>query len=165
MRLMESLTSYRASRRDDDLLAERLLRDAARYAIARIHAMLGIDPNDVRTTHLYDLDFTDVAGKWFRPLAPNEDLVGNPLHLVSALGFAAFAIARRRRWDATARAAMAIGATAVAGWLLMQIAIKWQPWSSRYDLPFFAVLAVPLGVGLARLPARGRLHSCRGPRR
>jgi hypothetical protein len=36
----------------------------------------------------------------------------------------------------------------------MQVGVKWQPWSARYDLPLFTVLAVPLGVGLARLPAR-----------
>ncbi len=145
-------------------LASNVLRDSALQlpipgygrAVERLHRALGIDPNDPKTTHYYDLSFSDVAAKWYRPLTPNEDFVGNPMHFVLALAFAAVAVARRRRWDATARAAVVIGATVTAGWLVFEFSAKWQPWSTRYDLPLFAVLAVPLGVGLARVSPRVR---------
>jgi hypothetical protein len=145
-------------------LVSNVLRDSVLHlplpgygrAVERLHDVVGIDPNDERTTHIYDLNFSDVAAKWFRPLTPNEDFVGNPMHLALALAFAVVALVRRRHWDDTVRAAMVIGATATAGWLLLQVPTKWQPWSSRYDLPFFAVLAVPLGIGLDHLSPRTR---------
>ena len=143
-------------------LASNVIRDSVLHlpipgygrAVERLHAALGLDPNDERTTHVYDLNFSDVAAKWLRPLIPNEDFVGNPLHLAAVVALAPLAFIRRRRWDATARAAMTISLIAAAGWLLMEMPVKWQPWSSRYDLPLFGLLAVPLGVGLARLRPR-----------
>lgn len=142
-------------------LASNALRDTVLHlpipgygrAVVRLHEALALDPNDPRTTHVFDMSFSDVANKWIRPLTPNEDAAGNPLHLVVALGFAVLALFRRPR-DKTAAWAVVIGVTASAGWLLMQIPFKWQPWTARFDLPFFAVVAVPIGIAMARVPRR-----------
>ena len=145
-------------------LASNVLRDTVLHlpvpgygrAVERLHRVLGVDPNDPHTTLLNDFSFSEVAERWFRPLTPNENSVGNPAHLVSALAFLGLALARRRRLSAPARAALLIGAAAAAGWLLIHIPFQWNPWRSRYDLPFFVLLAVPLGVAAARLPRRAR---------
>ncbi|HEY2389349.1 MAG TPA: glycosyltransferase family 39 protein, partial [Candidatus Binatia bacterium] len=142
-------------------LASNVLRDTVLHlpipgygrAVVRLHEALGLDPNDPRTTHLFDLTFTDVANTWNRPLTPNEDAAGNPVHLLVALGFVVLALFRRPR-DKMAAWAAVIGVAAIAGWLLMQIPFKWQPWTARFDLPFFAVVAVPTGIAMARVSPR-----------
>lgn len=54
-------------------------------AVIRVHGWLGVDPDDPRATHIYDLSFSEVASQWFRPLIPSEDSVGNPAHFVTAI--------------------------------------------------------------------------------
>jgi len=117
------------------------------------HHLIGLDPDDPRTTHLFDETYTEVSANWFRPLFPSENSAGNPVHLVTAAALLVATLARGRRLGRTSRAALAVGAMAGGGWLLALAPLKWQPWSARFDLPFFALLAVPLGVGLDALPA------------
>lgn len=108
-------------------------------AVVGVHRVMGLDPNDGRTT---------LGGVFPRyrvgPVLLHEDFVGNPLHLLAAL--VAVVIIWRRREAFPAR---------VRGWAWLSVAtalafvvvLKWQPWNSRLHLPLF-VLACPL-IGIA----------------
>jgi Dolichyl-phosphate-mannose-protein mannosyltransferase len=123
-------------------------------AIARGHAWLGVGPDDPRTTHLPDASFSEVAAQWFRPLIPSEDSVGNPAHFAAAAALLGFVVLRRPALGRAARAALAVAALGVVGWLLMCLPFKWQAWMARFDLPLFAALSIPLGIAVERLRPR-----------
>jgi 4-amino-4-deoxy-L-arabinose transferase-like glycosyltransferase len=124
-------------------------------AVAWVHThVLHIDVNDAATTHprvharaVYEPQF---AGEY---LMPDENMVGNPLHVSIALVGAATALLalRRRRGWATARVqfplALALSFVAYCA------VIRWQPWANRLLLPL-VVLATPLvGWTLAKVTA------------
>jgi hypothetical protein len=142
-------------------LASNVLRDTVLHlpvpgyghAVVRAHRLIGLDPDDPRTTHLFDSTFTSVADHWTRPLTPTEAVAGSPLHLIAACALGVAALIRPRR-TVEARFAAIVAVAALLGWLLTQIPFKWQPWWSRFDMPFYAVLAIPTGIMIAGLPSR-----------
>ena len=119
---------------------------ATASAILALHNVIGIDPNDPRTTS---------AGR-FRVSPPStaENLAGNPLHALIILVFLPVLVLKRKelrsdlKWYAI---------LAVSSLLLFSIIFKWQIFASRYHLPFF-VLNAPW-VGLIVAKARHRAWS------
>ena len=100
-------------------------------AALRVHAALGIDPQDPATTW-----------RWTRYEPPrntnHEASANNRWHLWVALAAAGWAAFRRRwKWFGWA-------AALAAGFALFCFYLKWQPHMARLLLPLF-VLAAPLG--------------------
>jgi 4-amino-4-deoxy-L-arabinose transferase-like glycosyltransferase len=118
--------------------------------VARLHRLIGADPSDPRTTwrgavfHLPPIAPGAQPGDAEEALYAmlHEDSAGNPLHLLLVLlAAAAIALSRRGRRSGSGRVPY-LGAT-VAAFLLFSAALKWQPWSSRLELPLF-LLSAPL---------------------
>jgi len=98
-----------------------------------LHDALGIDVSDPATTF---------AGTKFTPrMAPyHEDYAGNFLHLVLICAVIPAVLLRRKQFTAVEFwYAMALA----GGFVLFNLLLKWQPWGTRLQLPFF-VLAAPL---------------------
>ncbi len=112
---------------------------ATGMAIHGLHRVMGVDPNDPRTTAAGDFGI--------RPPATQEDWVANPLHALLTLIAFGLVVAEGRRAPAVARPyAIAV----VVGFVLFSILYKWLVFGSRLQLPAF-VLAAPLwGVALER---------------
>jgi hypothetical protein len=115
----------------------------AEHLVIRLHRLLGLDPDDPRTTkgigHRY---FINDDGEDGRPM---------PFHFLLILPALGWAAAQTRR----AAAAPALAACIVAGALLFCLVLKWQPYHARLHLPLF-VLSAPL-VALLFQPPFGRV--------
>ena len=109
------------------------------YAIVGVHRVMGLDPNDSRTT---------LGGPFPRfqvgPVILHEDFVGNPLQFLAALAAVVIIWRRREAFPAPVRGWAGLSAASA---LAFAVALKWQPWNSRLHLPLF-VLACPL-IGIA----------------
>lgn len=119
--------------------------DAVVRAVRAAHDGMAISTEDPRTTW--------PGTRFALPFAAHEDFVGNPLHLVLfGAAIAAFLLRRPSR-HATA---WPYAACLLSAALLFSVALRWQPWISRLQLPAFLLAAPLAGVFLERL-ARGRL--------
>jgi hypothetical protein len=105
--------------------------------VRKLHALIGIDMNDPRTSYMGGAPPDDF--KIGKPRY-HEDLAGNLVHtvllilsIVIALTVPKLADTRRRGY------ALAL----VAGFVIFCAKLKWQPWGSRLQLPLF-VLGAPL---------------------
>ncbi|MEW6568846.1 MAG: hypothetical protein AB1449_11910 [Chloroflexota bacterium] len=108
-----------------------------------LHRLMGVDPNDPRTT---------TSGEFrIRRPALHEDWVGNPLHLLLALVGTGLLVARRKRvrWEM-----LAYAAAVVAGTVAFSALYKWLPFNSRLHTPGFMLYAPVVGGVLAISPAR-----------
>lgn len=119
------------------------LNNVFQQAIARIHSqVLHIGVNDPRTTW---------PGTAFgvNALSLDEDYAGDPLQAMLAVAavVAAIAIAYRRRHPLLAVYAGAL----VVAFLLFAGYLKWQPWSSRLELPLLILAAPLIGVTFSRV--------------
>ncbi|OIQ88099.1 hypothetical protein GALL_300310 [mine drainage metagenome] len=111
-------------------------------AVLNLHHWLGLDPEDRKTT----LWTTRYAIVW----APNvETLATDPVLVVLALAAAALALLGWRRIDPAERALWPAFAAMV---VLFALAIKWQPWITRLELPSFLIAAALAARALDRLP-------------
>ena len=111
--------------------------------IYRLHGLLGIAPNDVRTTW---------AGTEFHVLFyPNsEDYAGNPLHLaLITVSIPILMLQRRMQKDAGYYSVCLL-----VGFVLFCLYLKWQPWHSRLHLPLFILWSPPIGLWLSQVRAR-----------
>ncbi len=99
-----------------------------------VHRIIGDD--DPRTTFL--------STKFVVWQGLHEDYSGNPLHLLLAIG----AIALCLRRPGISRNYSLILA---AGALLFCAVLKWQPWISRLQLPWFVLAAVPTAIAFRRV--------------
>ena len=117
-------------------------------AIRFLHARLGVDIDDRRTTY---------TSKFYIPnFRIHEDTAGNPLHLL-LIGFSLFLLLTNRRqlhW-------LLFGAGIAAGFLLFSIVLKWQPWHSRLQLPLF-VLSAPLVGAVVSVTSRWVISAAMG---
>lgn len=113
-------------------------------AIRRGHELLGLDPEDPRTTW---------PGMRFEP-APvlvHEDFSGNFVHGVLILTALAALGASHRLRRALPRLALH-AALATAAFLLFASYLKWAPWHARLHLSLALLWAPVLGTLIGRLP-------------
>lgn len=119
---------------------------AIALAILEVHHLLGISPDDPRTT----------AHGHFKVDTPNtrENTAGNPAQ--AYLGLVGLAAVFLRRDSSKTLKGLAL--TALAGFWIFSTLFKWQIFGSRYHLAFFVLLAPAVAVALARLvgPPRSR---------
>jgi hypothetical protein len=113
------------------------LNQALVAAVEGVHRALGREASDPRVTFPY------TRFELTRSVL-DESLAGNPLHWLLMLAAAGLALLRRDR------AALGYGGLVLAGGLLFCLALRWQPWITRLQLPFF-LLAMP-AVALALAP-------------
>ena len=110
-------------------------------AVRDLHHVLGLDPEDPRTTWP-DMQFSPP------PTLVHEDFSGNFLHsiLIVACFLAACFRPVRRAVPKLALYALRVA----AGYLLFAALLKWTPWSTRLHLPLFVLAAPMIGTLLAR---------------
>ena len=108
--------------------------------VVGVHRLLGIDPNDARTT--YGAHTFSLSTRWL-----HEDVAGNPLHLQLAIGACGVFLWRRSR--AGPGEALLL-ASLVVGTLLFCLVLKWQPWHSRLHLPLFMLAAPFVAIQITR---------------
>lgn len=113
-------------------------------SIERFHDAIGISPSDPRTTLLPDAQpfrVTDIT--WSDGNNPA------PVHLVLAFALPVLALVR---WRST-RSGTGWVAFAVpyAAFLALAVAIRWQPWHIRLQIPFVSLFAPLIGAALPRL--------------
>jgi hypothetical protein len=113
---------------------------ALEQGIARLHTLLRLSPSDPRTT---------MPGTEFHvlPLSNHEDYAGNPLHLfLIAFSLLLFI------WDAHPRRLAGFYLLALAAAFLLFCAyLRWQPWNSRIQLPWFVLFSPFVGLELGRI--------------
>ena len=112
------------------------VNDDIERAVLFLHAILKMDANYPGTTW---------TGTKFRvKYSTNEDLAGNPFHLILIIVSAALlGYHKETRLKVFIRCV-------VAGFVLFSWLLKWQPWHSRLHLPLF-ILAMPfVGVVLSK---------------
>jgi hypothetical protein len=114
--------------------------------VKAIHTLIGADIQDPRTTW---------GGELFREQrvdqAYDENVAGNPVHLVLALiTLVAMWPLRRRLMPSAPLYAAAL----VSGFLLFAATLRWQPWDSRLELPWFVLFAPLFGVVCEAIGAR-----------
>ncbi len=85
-------------------------------------------------------------------LAPHEDFVGYPVHL---LLFGIAAIALIQRWLRSGRtsphpALLLLTITVITNFLLVCLLLKWQPWGNRLLLPIAVLAVAVIADGTAR---------------
>jgi hypothetical protein len=119
------------------------LNNVFQQAIVRIHSqVLHIGVNDPRTTW---------SGTTFgvNALSFDEDYAGDPLQAMLAVAavVAALAIAFRRGHPLLAVYAGAL----VVAFVIFAGYLKWQPWSSRLELPLMVLAAPLIGVTFSRI--------------
>ncbi|GAB4408693.1 MAG: hypothetical protein Kow00123_21840 [Anaerolineales bacterium] len=115
-------------------------------SILRLHAWVGADPSDIRTTWA-GLKFTRVSG-----MSRNDASAGNLVHLILTWACTALVLASPtlRRERALVRY---VGCLLVA-FLLFCGYLKWQPWNSRLHLPLFVLWSPPIAIAAERLLRR-----------
>lgn len=122
---------------------------AIALAAQELHDLLGLDPNDIRTT----------AHGRFKIDEPttNENKSGNLVHLLVVSAALIYLILRRRNldWRLLPMVLATLVGFGLFGWIF-----KWQIFGSRYHLPAFVLLAPAAGAALASgFSAKGRILS------
>jgi hypothetical protein len=121
---------------------------ASRGAVETLHQWLNVDLDDPRTTWGSE-QFTERAPG----LAFDENFASNPIHLVLLLAALGGVWALRRDLNAGVFVSM-YAACLVAGFVLFAAVLRWQPWSTRLELPFFVLGGPLVAVVVERLAAR-----------
>jgi len=128
--------------------------------VVRLHAALGADPNDPRTTWRgSEFHVPAVSPGGTRPdseetlyLLFHEGFAANPLHfllILAALGGIAAGSGREQK-DVLLYALLA-----TAAFLLFCAALKWQPWHSRLHLPLLLLWSPAIALALCARPRAG----------
>ena len=116
-----------------------------------VHTWLGLDIADPRTTWGEEVFREQPAG-----LAFDENFASNPIHLV-LLGLVlvgvAWASVRPAGWGIQ-RGFGAYALVLVGGFVLFCLVLRWQPWHTRLELPFFVLAAPLVGTVVDRLRPR-----------
>ena len=105
--------------------------------VQRLHALIGFDINDSRTSYMGGKppDQFDIGKPRY-----HEDLAGNFLH-AALMGLALVVTLLSPGSPEGVRRSYALALA--SGFLLFSLLLKWQPWGSRLQMPFF-VLGAPL---------------------
>ena len=141
-------------------------------AVIGLHRVLGVSASDPRTTwrgaefHVPGRISGDLPSDADESIyaALHEDEAGNPVHALLAAACAVLLFARPRPDAGGLRGFVLLAA---AGFVLFSVVLKWQPWGSRLELPFFFFAAPVVGVLLdatrAVLPVAATLLLCSAP--
>lgn len=115
----------------------------------KFHAVLGLDVNDP--------DLTAAGGFAILPARAHEDFAANPMHMALMLaGGGVLLLARKRQSSAT----LLFAVTAMLSFVALSVAIKWNPFISRYFLPAFVISAPFLALIYYRSMLRPLINSC-----
>ena len=142
--LNSGVDSYSNSYLSVGVVASNITRNIALHLVTPSSQLNRYGVNVMRKLHvLYGVDLNDPATTWpgtsfdeHLRLAPLEDSSGNPLHLCLYLAIAAICLGKKSdsgmRWYTV---------SVMAGFLLFCVALRWQPWHSRLQLPLFVLFA------------------------
>lgn len=100
--------------------------------IVSLHDIIGIYLNDSGTTY-FDTKFS-ISPVIF----PQEDIVSNPIHFV-IIFLAGFSLIFKRNKSRITYPAVYVYIMAVFSFILFSAILKWQPFHSRLQLPFFVI--------------------------
>lgn len=125
------------------------LNAALEGGILRLHALLGVDIDDPRTTW-------EIQDFHVRPPEFHEDRDGNLLHFLLMVGATAIVVGSRRVRSAGPLLPYILALT--GGFLLFCVYLKWQAPHSRLHLPLFLLWSPVIAVSLSRLPRKGLVH-------
>lgn len=115
--------------------------DVIQKAIQQLHAVLGVDINDPRTT--WPGTAFSIQG-----LPTFEDTAGNPIHFWLLFAIALCIFSRHSRINQHVFSYLVV---VLSSFLLFCFLVKWQPWNSRLHLPIFVLLSPFIGVFLSSL--------------
>jgi hypothetical protein len=113
-------------------------------AVYIIHNIIGISPNDPRTTW---------TGTEFRVARINfhEDTAGNLIHLLLVVASLIAFIIMRPLEKGLGIYAFSI----IFAFILFCAYLRWQPWNSRLQLPLFVLFAPFISLSISRIQNRG----------
>lgn len=116
--------------------------------IYELHRVIGIDPNDTRTTW---------AGKEFHVhLSRHEDRAGNLLHLVLIINVIPMIVLQQRKQKDSIYYLVCL----VGAFILFSLCLKWQPWNSRLHLPLFILWSSLIGLSFSKIRFHNVANSC-----
>ncbi len=123
------------------------LNAAIRETVERFHDVLGVSPNDPRTTIArYKFEIPSMNSR-------HEDEAGNPAHLI-LIGAAMAVFLASRRFPKRSLPGVYL-LCLIAAFPLFCACVRWQPWASRLHLPLFVLFCPFVAfVGEACLSAR-----------
>ena len=108
--------------------------------IYQFHRVIGIDPNDIRTT------WPDTAFHVLR-ISRSEDNAGNPLDLVLIIvSIPILVMEAHKKRDIIYYLICLVG-----GFIFFCLVLKWQPWNSRLHLPLFILWCPLIGLSLSQI--------------
>jgi len=114
--------------------------DAISNSFEKAHSLLGLGLNDDRIT------FTLTQFSLSRIIYPQEDVAGNPIHLLLIV-FAFLALFWRTSWR-NRRPVLVYGLTMLS-FVLFCAALRWQPFIGRLLMPFYVVGTITGGIILS----------------
>lgn len=118
----------------------KFVNNVAYGVIKLIHTLLGVAINDPRIT---------CHGNFGIHFSFHEDSTGNFLHLVLiVVSIIIFFVAKQRKKQ---RDLIYYLAFAVSAFFIFCFFIKWNPWNSRYHLPFFVLFSPVIAIVLSRI--------------
>jgi len=118
------------------------INDLAEGLIRALHLPLGLAIDDPRTTFLQAQFQIPITPK-FQPILLSEDASGNPIHL---LLIAACILAYVLHKPLQTRLRTVYLLSLMAGFLLFNLVLAWQPWATRLHLPLFVLASALVGT-------------------
>lgn len=117
--------------------------------VENIHKyILKIDVNSLETSLNGGKSF-DFNYLWWKITLPDENYVGNPVHLILLfLAMLTFMLYLRKNRELSAVLLLAIGNG--TGFILFCLLLKWQEWGNRLLLPFFILSSPVIGYFISR---------------
>lgn len=112
----------------------------AQEAVVRLHSLIGLDINDPKTTY-YDTKFTVLP-----IIYPQEDIVSNPLHMLIIIFAGILLIYKKFRMLLKVNIIL-LYVLVVGSFVVFSIILKWQPFHSRLQIPFFiagTIVSIPI---------------------
>jgi 4-amino-4-deoxy-L-arabinose transferase-like glycosyltransferase len=108
--------------------------------IYMLHRVLGIDPNDIRTTWPgteFHISLTSL----------HEDYAGNLPHLILIISTIPIIVLQQRKQKDSIYYLVSL----VGAFILLSLCLKWQPWNSRLHLPLFILWSSLIGLSLSKI--------------